>query len=149
MAITDALPEMKRELKFFPADRTKASTLTHEQVDDFNEKGFLCPVEVITGDEVERNRAYFDYLMELAVDAGLNSYSINGWHSSCAGLYDLVTNVRILDAVEDLIGPNLVCTMSHFFCKMPDDPKQVSWHQDASYWPLTAEQSCDRMAGDR
>ncbi len=44
---------------------------------------------------------------------------------------------RILDRVEDLIGPNLVCTMTHYFCKMPADPKQVSWHQDASYWPLT------------
>ncbi|MEE2753146.1 MAG: phytanoyl-CoA dioxygenase family protein [Candidatus Latescibacterota bacterium] len=137
MAITDALPDMKRELKFFPADRTKANTLTHGQVDDFNEKGFLCPVGVMIGDEVERNRAYFDRLMELAVDAGLNSYSINGWHSSCAGVHDLVTNDRILDAVEDIIGPNLVCKMSHFFCKMPGDPKQVSWHQDASYWPLT------------
>ena len=26
---------------------------------------------------------------------------------------------------------------SHFFCKMPGDGKRVSWHQDASYWPLT------------
>jgi non-haem Fe2+, alpha-ketoglutarate-dependent halogenase len=26
---------------------------------------------------------------------------------------------------------------SHFFCKMPRDGKTVSWHQDASYWPLT------------
>jgi ectoine hydroxylase-related dioxygenase (phytanoyl-CoA dioxygenase family) len=26
---------------------------------------------------------------------------------------------------------------SHFFCKLPRDGKTVSWHQDASYWPLT------------
>ena len=27
--------------------------------------------------------------------------------------------------------------MTHYFSKEPGDRKQVSWHQDASYWPLT------------
>ena len=27
--------------------------------------------------------------------------------------------------------------MTHYFCKMPGDVQRVSWHQDASYWPLT------------
>lgn len=26
--------------------------------------------------------------------------------------------------------------MTHYFAKQPGDGKQVSWHQDASYWPL-------------
>ena len=34
-------------------------------------------------------------------------------------------------------GPSVVAWGSHFFCKMPRDGKTVSWHQDASYWPLT------------
>jgi non-heme Fe2+,alpha-ketoglutarate-dependent halogenase len=36
-----------------------------------------------------------------------------------------------------LIGASVVAWGSHFFCKMPRDGKTVSWHQDASYWPLT------------
>ena len=39
--------------------------------------------------------------------------------------------------VADLLGPSVVAWGSHFFCKMPRDGKTVSWHQDASYWPLT------------
>ena len=39
--------------------------------------------------------------------------------------------------VSDLLGPSVVAWGSHFFCKMPGDGKTVSWHQDASYWPLT------------
>ena len=39
--------------------------------------------------------------------------------------------------VSDLLGPSVIAWGSHFFCKMPGDGKRVSWHQDASYWPLT------------
>ena len=43
----------------------------------------------------------------------------------------------LITAVVDLLGPNVVGWGSHFFCKMPGDGKSVSWHQDASYWPLS------------
>ena len=39
--------------------------------------------------------------------------------------------------VKDLLGENVIAWGSHFFCKMPGDGKRVSWHQDASYWPLS------------
>tara|TARA_Y100000588_G_scaffold22702_1_gene22895 strand:+ start:4078 stop:4935 length:858 start_codon:yes stop_codon:yes gene_type:complete len=137
VSLTDALPEMNRELRFYPAKNELPRVLTPAQIDHYNEEGYLFPLDLMSSSEVVANRAYFDRLMSMAADGGLNSYSINGWHRSCAGIYDLVKDSRILDFVEDLLGPNLVCTMTHYFCKMPGDPKQVSWHQDASYWPLT------------
>jgi len=39
--------------------------------------------------------------------------------------------------VCDLLGVDVIAWGSHFFCKMPGDGKMVSWHQDASYWPMT------------
>jgi ectoine hydroxylase-related dioxygenase (phytanoyl-CoA dioxygenase family) len=39
--------------------------------------------------------------------------------------------------VEDLLGPDLVCWATHFFCKLPGDDRGVAWHQDCSYWALT------------
>ena len=39
--------------------------------------------------------------------------------------------------VKDLLGEDVIGWGSHFFCKLPGDGKRVSWHQDASYWPLT------------
>lgn len=137
MAITDALPDMEREIKFFPVENKNPRTLSRDQVDQFNERGYICPLDIFTPAEAEANRRYFDELIERAKAAGHNSYSINGWHRHCKGIYDLLHEKRILDCVEDLIGPNLVSIMTHYFSKDPGDQKQVSWHQDASYWPLT------------
>ena len=53
------------------------------------------------------------------------------------GVYDILTNKRIIDCVADLLGEDVVAWGSHFFCKMPGDGRAVAWHQDASYWPLT------------
>ncbi|MDE2724570.1 MAG: phytanoyl-CoA dioxygenase family protein, partial [Gemmatimonadota bacterium] len=137
MPITDALPGMKRELKFYPAKNNAPKKLTRAQIQQFNEKGYLFPLDVFSQKETEANRAYFDKLMGKAQAAGKNSYSINGWHRSCKGIYDLLVDNRILDYVEDLLGPNLVSRMTHYFSKMPGDGKKVAFHQDASYWPLT------------
>ena len=55
----------------------------------------------------------------------------------CRGIWDIVTDSRTIDVVSDLLGDTVVLRHSHLFAKLPGDPKRVSWHQDASYWPLT------------
>ena len=40
----------------------------------------------------------------------------------------------ILDAVEDIIGPNILCWSSNFFIKEANEKTFVSWHQDFTYW---------------
>ena len=137
MAVTDAIPDMKRELNFFPVKNDIPKKLRPEQITHFNEEGYIFPLDLFTEEETTANRQYFDKLMQMATDAGLHSYSINGWHRTCCGIYDLCTESRILDYVEDLLGPNIICTMTHYFCKMPGDVKSVYWHQDASFWALT------------
>lgn len=135
--MTDTLSAMERELKFFPVQNDSPGKLTCEQIRQFNGLGYVCPLDVFTPEEADFNRRYFDELMATAKTAGHNSYSINGWHLHCRGIYALLRDERILDCVEDLIGPNLVSVMTHFFSKEAGDTKQVSWHQDAPYWSLT------------
>ena len=137
MAITDAMPELKRKLQFFPVENENPSTLTPYQIQHFNEKGFICPLDVFSEAEISQHREYFSQLMEKVLAEGGNSYSINGWHTRCAGIHDLITADRILDYVQDLLGESLICWGTHYFCKLPGEEKQVSWHQDASYWPLS------------
>jgi hypothetical protein len=137
MTMTNAIPEMERDLRFHPATTTSPQHLTPDQVRRFNDRGFVFPVDVFSAAEATANRAYFEHLADLAAAAGHSSYSINCWHHLCGGIWDLAVEPRILDRVEDLLGPNLICTMTHYFAKMPGDDKQVAWHQDASYWPLT------------
>ncbi len=137
MPITDALPEMKRDLQFFPVKNNNPKILSPDQIKFFNKNGYLCPLDIFSPQEADANRLFFEELMERAREEGYNSYSINGWQRYCEGIYDLAMNPKILDYAEDIIGETLICEMTHFFCKMPGDYQRVSWHQDASYWPLT------------
>jgi non-heme Fe2+,alpha-ketoglutarate-dependent halogenase len=134
---TDLTNGMDRVLEFFPTSNTDPQKLTLDQIQHFNEKGYLTSLDVFDEAEVSENRAYFNQLMDKASAVGHNSYSIYGWQTHCSGLYDLVVQRRILDYLQDLLGENLVCWGVHFFCKMPRDTQRVSWHQDAAYWPLT------------
>ncbi len=137
MSITDAMPELKRKLQFFPVKNENPSTLTRAQIQHFNENGFISPLDVFSEAEISQHREYFNQLVEKVLVEGGNGYSINGWHTRCAGIHDLITEDRILDYVQDILGENLICWGTHYFCKLAGDEKQVSWHQDASYWPLS------------
>ena len=64
MPITDAMPELNRTLQFFPVENEKPSTLTHAQIEHFNERGFISPLDVFSEAEIAEHRAYFDQLME-------------------------------------------------------------------------------------
>ena len=58
-------------------------------------------------------------------------------HLLFAWLAELVRRRSILDAVEDLHGPELLCWTTNFFIKEAGDPAFVSWHQDRAYWGLS------------
>ena len=48
----------------------------------------------------------------------------------------MVHNERIVDAIDDLYGPDLLCWTTNFFIKEANNPAFVSWHQDSTYWGL-------------
>jgi len=48
----------------------------------------------------------------------------------------LIRNQRLLDAVEELIGPNILCWNATFFPKAAGSEGYVGWHQDITYWGL-------------
>jgi non-heme Fe2+,alpha-ketoglutarate-dependent halogenase len=131
--------KVARDLSFSPVVNPAPRRLTPRQIGFYNEFGYLMPLDAYSPAEAVKNRAYFDNLLRQVQAArhDLDAYSINGFHVHCAGLYDIATHPLILDHVADLIGPDVICWGSHFFCKQPHDPRKVAWHQDASYWPLT------------
>jgi len=135
--LTEAFPDLERIKEFFPLGEAEPQTLTPAQVQHFNEQGYICPLDVFDVEEIAVHRAYFDRILAEAAAKGWNSYSINGWHARLRALWDLCCEKRILDYVQDLLGENLICWGTHYFCKLPHDGKTVAWHQDASYWPLS------------
>lgn len=137
MAIS--LMKEERDLSFQPVVNPAPRRLTPQQIEFYNQSGYIKPLDAFSPPEAARNRAYFDDLLakvqQLRPD--MDAYSINGFQVFCAGLYDIVTHPVILDHVQDLLGPDFIAWGSHFFCKQAHDPRKVAWHQDASYWPLT------------
>jgi non-heme Fe2+,alpha-ketoglutarate-dependent halogenase len=132
-----AVDATERDLRFHPSPVTEPAALTRKNIAHFNKNGFVQPIRIFDGSEVDDLRGYFDRLLEQAIAEGSDSYSISTAHLKYGRVYDLLTHPRIVACVQDLLGPEVVGWGSHFFCKMPGDGKRVAWHQDASYWPLT------------
>lgn len=134
---SNAYPELERDLQFFPLGVDQPTHLASEQVEQYNEKGYVFPVDIFSQSEIESIRSYFDELLPKALEAGWNSYELTNWHKHCQGVWDIVADSRIIDVMEDMLGDTVILRHSHFFAKLPGDGMRVSWHQDASYWPLT------------
>ena len=59
----------------------------------------------------------------------------------------LIRHPRILDAIEDVIGPDILVWTSTFFIKEPHSPTFAAWHQDGTYFGLEPhEQVCAWVA---
>jgi non-haem Fe2+, alpha-ketoglutarate-dependent halogenase len=133
----DEISQMQRDLRFHPVDNDIPRALSRGQIEQFNRDGYLKGIRIFSEAESRENRRYFDDLLARVLAAGGTSYSISTAHLKYGRVYDLLTDARIVACVRDLLGENVIAWGSHFFCKMPHDGKRVSWHQDASYWPLS------------
>ncbi|HEX3995864.1 MAG TPA: phytanoyl-CoA dioxygenase family protein [Acetobacteraceae bacterium] len=108
--------------------------LTEDQVRQYSDTGYLAPIRVLTTAETAQIRAKLE-----AFEAGsgpLAGKLRQKSHLLFTWLNDLIRHERILDAVEDIIGPDILCWGTSFFIKEPHNPAYVSWHQDSTYWGL-------------
>jgi len=109
--------------------------LTVAQVAQYQRDGILFPIPVLTPDETARFRAAFE---EVAARLGGRpvAQALGHTHTHFRWAYDLATHPRILDAVEDVLGPDILVWTVSIFPKYPRDPGYISWHQDGTYWGL-------------
>ncbi|MEX0727705.1 MAG: phytanoyl-CoA dioxygenase family protein [Planctomycetaceae bacterium] len=131
------LDQLSRRLEFRPCVNEHPRTLTAEQIAHFNREGYLKGLRIFSDNEIAGHRRYFDELLADVLAKGGDSYSISTAHMKHGRVYDLLTHPKIVAHVTDLLGEDVIGWGSHFFCKMPGDGKSISWHQDASYWPLS------------
>lgn len=109
--------------------------LTQAQIDQFWRDGCIFPVRVIPEAEALEIRRKLE-AFEARTGGPLKGALRHKSHLLFTWLADLVRNSRILDAIEDLYGPNLLCWNTNFFIKEARNPAFVSWHQDSTYWGL-------------
>ena len=134
---TETFSSLERDLHFHPAETASPKRLTREQVKEYNELGYVKNLRVFTDQQITEHREYFDRLLARHMSEGADSNSLRRMQRFCQPIWDIITDSTILDHVEDILGPNIVAWGQQYFCKLPGDGKPVSWHQDASYWPLT------------
>ncbi|NCF35407.1 MAG: phytanoyl-CoA dioxygenase [Gammaproteobacteria bacterium] len=106
--------------------------LTQQQVEQYRQQGFLSPIDVMSEEEASR---YAQQLQAAEVEypQELNAENRNNPHLAFGFLDQLAHHPVILDAVEDLIGPDFALWGSVLFIKEPETRHYVSWHQDATY----------------
>ncbi|HEY0425198.1 MAG TPA: phytanoyl-CoA dioxygenase family protein [Rhodopila sp.] len=123
--------------------------LTQEQVAYYRDNGFLFPIPALTRPEVEFFLAGLQRLetelggpvAEADVKWRSHAYAHSPWFDK------LIRHPRILDAVEDVIGPNILVWTSTFFIKEPHSKTFAAWHQDGTYFGLQPkEQVCAWVA---
>lgn len=109
--------------------------LTDAQVQQYQEQGFVNAVPVLTPEEVREYRADLERY-EANVGHPLDfpekskSYLLFDWADR------IVHHPKVLDAVEDVIGPNILVYHSTMWIKEPHTPAYVLWHQDGTYFFL-------------
>jgi ectoine hydroxylase-related dioxygenase (phytanoyl-CoA dioxygenase family) len=127
--------------------------LADAEVHRYHELGFLVPSFRLSAARVDSLREALDRLLrdnpgvrpEKLVSAHLarsggraNDEGVRGQAEFLA----LAQNTQILDAVEQLIGPDIILWGCHVFCKPAGDGHETPWHQDGHYWPIRPLATC-------
>lgn len=109
--------------------------LSEAQVRQFEERGFVAPVPVLSPSEAERYRLRLERACGLQPEAAQRVLKMKS-HLVFGCLDELLHLPAILDAVESVLGPDILVWTSSIFSKRPASPDFVSWHQDLTYWGL-------------
>lgn len=110
--------------------------LSEAQVTTFRRDGVVFPLRVFTAAEAEAHRTALEAIE--ASRAGRLPPAMNAKpHLLVPWIWEIVHHAPILDAVEDLLGPDLLCFGSSFIIKNGPSDRHVTWHQDQTHWGLT------------
>ena len=108
------------------------SYLSLSQTKQYEYKGYVAPINILNLDEVNKVKDEIEFIEKKWPDEfkGLGRYN---FHYLSPVFDKVVHNTKILDAVEDIIGQNILVAGTTLFIKEPDKKAFVSWHQDAKY----------------
>jgi ectoine hydroxylase-related dioxygenase (phytanoyl-CoA dioxygenase family) len=134
------------------ADEWDEYRLTDEQVEFYEENGYLAGVRMLSDGQVERLRAELRELMnpehprgDLWYEFHSNEsrdpsrvlfHALGAWRIA-PGFHDLLWNPRFTVAASQLLGGAVRFWHDQLFCKPARHGGVVAWHQDYSYWTRT------------
>lgn len=115
--------------------------LTEDQIAAYAREGYLAPVHVMSEREARALRGKLEAI-EAGMGGPLRGDVRHKAHLLFRFLAELIRHPAILDPVEDLLGPDILCWNTNFFIKEAETPSFVSWHQDSTYWGLSSPEVC-------
>lgn len=111
--------------------------LTAAQCAAYARDGCLFPLRAFDAAQARRARQHLE-----AAEAAHGPVMAGSFRTKPHLLFPWVDEIMrceaILDAVQDLLGPDLLVWGTNFFIKDPGDGGYISWHQDSTYWGLSA-----------
>ena len=106
--------------------------LSSEQINQYNKDGYIAPIDVLSKDEATEVKKEIEYIEKKWPDE-LEGLGRNYAHLVSPVLDKVSHNSKILDAVESIIGKDILVCGTTLFIKNPDQKGFVSFHQDAKY----------------
>ena len=101
----------------------------------YEREGCLFPLDILTPEEAAEHRAR----LESAEAAhGPLHYKVKP-HLLLTSAAEIGRHPRLLDAVETVLGPDILLWDSGYIVKEPGEGRFVSWHQDLTYWGLNSD----------
>jgi ectoine hydroxylase-related dioxygenase (phytanoyl-CoA dioxygenase family) len=101
--------------------------LTQEQFEEYEELGFVHSIPILSEPEV----AYYRAEVEKTCQAiGSSVTRLDNIHFFFRWAWDLSTHPRLLDCLEQLLGPDIVLKSTRLFYKYGRSNSYVGWHQD-------------------
>ncbi len=108
------------------------ANLSEQQINFYNKKGYIAPINVLSKQETNEVRQEIETIEEKWPNA-LEGIGRNYLHLISPVLNKVCLNNKILDAVESIIGKNILICGTTLFIKNPHEKDFVSFHQDAKY----------------
>jgi len=108
------------------------SYLSSNQLKQYEDEGFVSPINIFSKDKAKEIRNEIELIENNMPEELENSGRYNA-HLISPLLDEVTHNSKILDAVQSLIGGNILVCGTTLFIKNPNEKGFVSYHQDAKY----------------
>jgi phytanoyl-CoA dioxygenase PhyH len=116
--------------------------LTADEIARYRRDGFLSPVRMLSDSDAAAARRELESL-EAGMGGSLRGLARTKLYLRYPFAYRLATDPTFLDAVEDLIGPDILLYQNTVWAKNAGEDSFVSWHQDNTYF---GHQPCEVLS---
>ncbi len=112
--------------------------MSDAQVQAYRREGICFPFTAMSAERASAYRARLEAFERQYGSRGAEVLRQKS-HLALTFVDELIRLEPVLDKVQTLLGPDILCWSTSFFIKNPGDGKFISWHQDAQYWGLEAD----------